>query len=300
MRIPVKRLLTAGIIFSFLSSSAVNFAALYDPSSPAYEALDAAVFELDKEGIDVARNLDSPGARKFRASRPILGPLGTMELQKSPSISEASWAQEFKSGAIGAIVAVKENVGGSSASQGDFRQKWEKADKTKRIFISFTGADLEYAHKVSATLEKQGYVTFIFLEDPKQGPRQSPQEAGRFFREAGHHFVIDTPNARKSVGVKFERSLYGTIAPKGSGGDQSVTGQAGPSKPKGGPAAPKSTPPGGSGGGIGSSKPKAGAATYVKCKICGGRAIGYCHMRNINVCETHRYFTQGGTHWRCP
>jgi hypothetical protein len=300
MKTAVKRLWTAAIVLFFLSSSAVNFAALYDPSSPAYDILDSAVFELDKEGIDVARNLDSSGARKYRASRPILGPLGTMELQKSPSVSEASWAQEFKNGAIGAIAAIKENVGGSSASVGDFRQKWEKADKTRRIFISFTGADLEYAHKVGATLEKQGYVTFIFLEDVKKGPRVSPQEAGRFFKEAGHHFVIDTPNARKSVGVRFERALYGTIAPKAGGEGQFVTGPAGPATPKGGPTAPKSTPPGGSGGGTGSTKPKTGAETYTKCKICGARAIGYCHMRNINVCETHRYFTQGGTHWRCP
>ena len=103
--------------------------------------------------------------------------------------------------------------------------------------------------KVKTTLERQGYVTFIFLQDVKQGPLVSPQEAGRFFREAGHHFVIDTPNARKSVGVQFERSLYGTIVPKRSGRGSIGGGQPGPTKPKGGPTVTKSTPPGGSGGG---------------------------------------------------
>ena len=36
------------------------------------------------------------------------------------------------------------------------------------------------------------------------------------------------------------------------------------------------------------------------CDYCGEPAIGWCHMRNQWVCETHRYFTQGGVRWRCP
>ena len=36
------------------------------------------------------------------------------------------------------------------------------------------------------------------------------------------------------------------------------------------------------------------------CATCGEPAVGWCHMRNIYVCEKHRYFTQGGVHWRCP
>ncbi len=36
------------------------------------------------------------------------------------------------------------------------------------------------------------------------------------------------------------------------------------------------------------------------CGICGGLAIGYCQMRRIYVCDTHRYFTQGDKSWRCP
>lgn len=37
-----------------------------------------------------------------------------------------------------------------------------------------------------------------------------------------------------------------------------------------------------------------------KCEICGQPAVGKCTMRHIYVCETHRYFTQGGVYWRCP
>jgi hypothetical protein len=37
-----------------------------------------------------------------------------------------------------------------------------------------------------------------------------------------------------------------------------------------------------------------------KCAICGEPAVGWCHMRNIHVCERHRYFTRDGQNWRCP
>jgi hypothetical protein len=36
------------------------------------------------------------------------------------------------------------------------------------------------------------------------------------------------------------------------------------------------------------------------CDYCGRPSVGWCHMRNKQVCETHRFFTEGGTNWRCP
>lgn len=36
------------------------------------------------------------------------------------------------------------------------------------------------------------------------------------------------------------------------------------------------------------------------CEYCGQPAVGWCHMRHKYVCDKHRYFTQGGTYWRCP
>lgn len=41
-------------------------------------------------------------------------------------------------------------------------------------------------------------------------------------------------------------------------------------------------------------------AKTKQCAICGRPAVGWCHMRKIQVCEKHRYFTQGGVNWRCP
>ena len=36
------------------------------------------------------------------------------------------------------------------------------------------------------------------------------------------------------------------------------------------------------------------------CEYCGKDAVGWCTIREKDVCEEHRYFTQGGVNWRCP
>ena len=36
------------------------------------------------------------------------------------------------------------------------------------------------------------------------------------------------------------------------------------------------------------------------CEYCGEESIGWCHMRNKYVCESHHDFYQNGTLWRCP
>ena len=76
-----KRSLTVAIVFSFLYSPSINFAVLNDSGSPAYETLDSIVSELDKEGIDAARNLDSPAHGSIDQAAPslALGNHGTAE-----------------------------------------------------------------------------------------------------------------------------------------------------------------------------------------------------------------------------
>ena len=39
---------------------------------------------------------------------------------------------------------------------------------------------------------------------------------------------------------------------------------------------------------------------YVYCAVCGSPAIGYCTMRNIQVCATHRSFKENGKSYKCP
>jgi hypothetical protein len=48
-------------------------------------------------------------------------------------------------------------------------------------------------------------------------------------------------------------------------------------------------------------------STVPVCAICGKPAVGHCHLRDIDVCEQHRFFIdqegkygRAGTHWRCP
>lgn len=39
----------------------------------------------------------------------------------------------------------------------------------------------------------------------------------------------------------------------------------------------------------------------TRCQICGAKSIGYCHMRQIYICEKHHSFTsREGTGWICP
>jgi hypothetical protein len=39
----------------------------------------------------------------------------------------------------------------------------------------------------------------------------------------------------------------------------------------------------------------------TRCQICGQKSIGYCHLREIYVCENHNTFTaDSGTNWQCP
>jgi hypothetical protein len=48
-------------------------------------------------------------------------------------------------------------------------------------------------------------------------------------------------------------------------------------------------------------------STVPVCAICGKPAVGHCHLRDIDVCEEHRFFTdregkygRPGANWRCP
>jgi hypothetical protein len=39
----------------------------------------------------------------------------------------------------------------------------------------------------------------------------------------------------------------------------------------------------------------------TRCQICGEKAVGHCHLRDIYVCARHSTFTSDtGSHWRCP
>jgi len=102
-------------------------------------------------------------------------------------------------------------VGGGPVQNLDavgFRAAWENAPTESRIFMSFSGADIDYAEAVKQAMEAQGYSVFLYRPSVDQGPLTNSVEVGQYFREAGHHLVIDTPNARQSQAVLVEAAAW--------------------------------------------------------------------------------------------
>lgn len=85
-----------------------------------------------------------------------------------------------------------------------FKQIWDAASEDKRVFVSFSGKDLQKAQVLANGLRTQGYIVFLFKNNEANLPMVNAVETGQFFREAGHHLVVDTPNARTSAAVLAE------------------------------------------------------------------------------------------------
>ncbi len=94
----------------------------------------------------------------------------------------------------------------TSKSASTFKRMWANASASERVFVSFTRADAKYASIVRASLEAQGYRVFTYVKGTAR-PAFNLVEVGTFFREAGHHFVVDTRNARSSPGVNLEAAM---------------------------------------------------------------------------------------------
>lgn len=85
---------------------------------------------------------------------------------------------------------------------------WTEAPPGKRVFLSFAAPDLPTASLVSSALDQAGYTTFLYLEDATRPPWASSIEFARYFAHADHHLVLDTADARESVGVVEEALWY--------------------------------------------------------------------------------------------
>jgi hypothetical protein len=140
-------------------------------------------------------------------------------------IMHAPWMNEFLSGATGFVAGAQTAEPGHAAKTKDkFLAEWQKAAASKRVFLSFTSADIKAAHAAAQALHARGYVTFVFLNPGKPKPRYDATFTGKMFLEAGHHIVLDTQNARKSRGVWLEATLAREI----TGGPGKSPGQGGP------------------------------------------------------------------------
>lgn len=87
----------------------------------------------------------------------------------------------------------------------EYRSRWHAAPVEARVFLSFTRADLPLARKVQAALERIGLRVFTYLANEDDRIWTNSVDVGHYFDSAGHHVVVDTPNARASVATRFEQ-----------------------------------------------------------------------------------------------
>jgi len=122
--------------------------------------------------------------------------------------NDAAFVRLFNAGAHheAALVAVRPRSGMTPpATAQQLARAWKDAPTTSRVFVSFTRADAAYARLLRLALETRGYSVFTYIRGDFLSLPFNAVEVGRFFREAGHHIVIDSREARKSVGVAAER-----------------------------------------------------------------------------------------------
>jgi hypothetical protein len=195
---------------------------------------------LDSQGIDVVGG-DTANVRL--GNRPRVAKLVGMPTSKvRTEWNSAPWMKDFLSGATGFVGAIRTDGEGRTAkSTENFLAEWRAAIPEKRVFLSFTSADVEFAHATASALRARGYVTFVFLGPGDLGPKYDPEFVGKMFADAHHWLVLDTPNARRSRGVWLEASVA-----KGMGG--SPPSPDPPSRGSGGKG-PRDEPPGRSSGG---------------------------------------------------
>ena len=166
---------------------------------------------LDAANIDIvqgnARDLD------FRKDvRPRLAKLSGFPRQKGAhrKPEPRDWMNDFNRGVFGYVAAYQPpGTPSTAAAQASptsdaFLEEWGRTRQGDRVFVAFTRQDAAAAQKVAQVLKSQGFVVFTYLRDAGASPWAAPEVVGRLFREAGHHFVVDTPDARASGGVSFE------------------------------------------------------------------------------------------------
>jgi hypothetical protein len=212
--------------------------------------LDPIASALDARGIDVVRGQTAYVAMgdRPRVTRLVGMPMG----RPGGAYTNAPWMREFVAGHAGAVAGIASGTPSAGRSPDSFLQAWSTSSRQSRVFLSFTSADAVAARHAAAALKAKGYVTFLFLNETSQ-PRYDAATVGRIFAESGHHFVLDTPNARKSLGVWLEARVAKVTAGRESRYVPDPTGADAPGRvTPGGSGAPG----GGSGGVSGSSAAK--------------------------------------------
>jgi hypothetical protein len=168
---------------------------------------------LAAHGIGV-RTGAFPRTRPAAARRIELGRLAHFPVDTTIARRAAAYERLFGIGATreGVLLAARPNgtlARGVTppASLADFTRAWNAAPRSQRVFISFARDDAPHAAAVREVLQAQGYVVFTYLRSPAARLQTNAVEVGRFLGGAGEVLVIDSPNARQSVGVHAEASV---------------------------------------------------------------------------------------------
>jgi hypothetical protein len=169
-----------------------------------HAVLDDVKDSLDQQKIDVVAGSpkDVPTTARPRVAEMTGIPL------PPPDTKVQQWMFEFAQGASGFVAAVPSKAGGRRAESSDaFLKEWVQAPAGTRVFLSFTSTDVADAEKVAEAFRARGYTTFVYLNRAQPAPRYPAEVAGMMFQQADYRFVLDTPSARKSLGVTFEALL---------------------------------------------------------------------------------------------
>jgi len=157
---------------------------------------------LHEKGIDVFAG-DASG--NWPTTRPRIALLTGMSTAQPTDFDDLEWMASFKSGATGCVLGAKTSEPtGAAQTESEFVTKWQNADPGKRVFLSFTSEDVEWAEKAAQVFQAKGYVTFVCLKSGESAPPYDPKFVGDMFSQASHHLVLDTENARKNPGVWLE------------------------------------------------------------------------------------------------
>src|SRR5262249_32276322 len=121
-------------------------------------------------------------------------------------VERLAWMEDFKLGLVGAVTAIRD-PDGVADTEDAFLERWQTTAPSRRGFISFTSADHASAEQASAAFTSKGYTVFTFLNTDGSLRYDTAKRVGEMFATAGSHFVIDTPNARRSPGVWLEAKM---------------------------------------------------------------------------------------------
>ena len=127
-------------------------ATLIDTSGRPDFLLDQLVIDLDKFGIDVRKGKEDK-THPVSPGHPQLARLEYFPIPPGALKPNSNFTELFEAGikyTDAYLVAVKSNQ--QPSSEDEFKDLWNNSQKDKRIFLSFSGSDINYAAQIATVL----------------------------------------------------------------------------------------------------------------------------------------------------